>query len=234
MAVLKILSKNDNEAISRFWKSNASDGDNKRTMLFHTLAMLDVERLHAWIASTPTTWWDRQKERASKDTDNANAGLPERYNTIAGGMLQYLHLENRPVFMELLEKSPHLFKSQTCRYYMDEWCKNLSPVELQHFQPLLATQASSWYVTNPERIKFLLINNGPREDELMLSAAVSENGVMHPLLEAKYPGAQSCVLVAHGMFSDTKQKKQFLRKWMLSQNGPQKETLVLELPALDS
>lgn len=233
MAVLKVLAKNDNEAISRFWKSNATDANAKKTMLFHTLAMLDPQRLHAWIASTPASWWEQSKRAAPTSPGGSTQSPPgNRYDSIAGGMLQYLYQDNRPVFIELLQKSPHLFKSTSCRYYMDEWCKDLQPAELEIFQPLLATQSSSWYVTHPWRIHLLLKNEGPREDELMLSAAIAANGVMHPAFEAKYPGVQACVHVAHGMFNDTKQKKQFVRKWLVGLNGPQNEVLTLDLPEL--
>lgn len=232
MAILKVLAKNDNDAISRFWKSNATDANVKKTMLFHTLAMLDPARLHAWIASTPVFWWEQEKKAKPAPDGSATSTPGNRYDSIAGGMLHYLHQDNRPVFMELLQKSPHLFKSQSCRFYMDEWCKDLKPEDLEIFQPLLATQSSSWYVTHPWRINLLLAAPGHREDELMLSAAIAADGVMHPAFEAKYPGVQACVHVAHGMFNDTKQKKQFIRKWFMALNGPQKDVLTLDLPEL--
>ena len=95
MTVLKVLAQNDNEVISRFWKSDAGDANNKRTMLFHTLAMLDSERLHAWIATTPVSWWIRQKEDPSAPSATTTMSLCDRYDTIAGGMLQYLYLDNQ-------------------------------------------------------------------------------------------------------------------------------------------
>lgn len=222
MAILKVLAKNNNDAISRFWKGTSSEASAQKAMLFHTLAMLDPQRLHAWIASTPLSWW-----QASTSTPPGN-----RYDSIAGGMLHYLHHENRPVFMELIDKSPHIFQSPSCRFYMAEWCADLQPEDLEIFQPLLTAQPSSWYATHPSRIHWLLRPSGTREEELMLSAAIAENGVVHPLLEAKYPGIQTCAHVAHGMFNETKQKKQFIRKWMAGQSGPQQEKLVLELPEL--
>lgn len=126
MAILKVLAEHDNDALSVFWKSNSADIGAKKTMLFHTLAMLDPTRLHAWIASTPRAWWSQDSSKPTKKTTtttNAAYALPsmsDRYNSIAGGMLQYLHQENRPVFMELLEKSPYLFNSPTCRIYLDQ------------------------------------------------------------------------------------------------------------------
>jgi hypothetical protein len=89
-------------------------------------------------------------------------------------------------------------------------------------------------VTDPNRINFLLSAAGPIEDEYMLAAAVvAENGVVSPVFEAKYPGVQAYVHVANGMFSDTKEKKKLLRKWLVSQNGPQPENFAVELPMLD-
>lgn len=233
MEVLKVLSKNDHAAISECWKSAAAGSSAKKVMLFHTLAMLDPERLHAWIASTPVDWWDIEANRGFTIAE-LSASIAGRYEYIAGGLLHYLHLENRTVFLQLLEKSPQLFKSATCKSYMDEWCKDLSPAELVHFQPMLATQPAGWYVTAPWRINLLLPTDNRRELELMLAVAVAENGMIHPTLEEKFPGAEACICVAHGMFTDTKQKKNFLRNWMFSEHGLQKETLVLELPVLDA
>lgn len=234
MAILRVLAKNDNDAISRFWKSDAGDAHAKKTMLFHTLAMLDAPRLHAWIASTPPEWWTFAKREKPGSVGGSSKNHPgNRYDNIAGGMLQYLHEANKKAFIDLLQKFPVMFQSPTCRHYMEDWCQDLSPEHLKFFQPLLASQSSSWYVTNPLRINLLLDAPGPREDELMLSAAIAKDGVMHPLFEKKYPGMQACVHVAHGMLGDTKQKKQFIRQWMHSQNGPQKEALTLALPELD-
>lgn len=240
MAILKVLAKNDNEAISVFWKSNSADIGAKKTMLFHTLAMLDPKRLHAWVASTPHAWWGLDNSKPTKKTTtttNATYATPsvsDRYNSIAGGMLQYLHHENRPVFMELLEQSPHILKSPSCRFYLDQWCKDLAPTHLEEFQPLLATQPSSWYITHPWRVSLLTSATGPREDDLMLAAATAENGVLHSLFEAKYPGLRACISVVHGLMVNTKQKNRFIRNWLVNQTGPHNNAMTLELPAADS
>lgn len=240
MAMLKILAKNDNDAISVFWKSNSADIGAKKAMLFHTLAMLDPTRLHAWIASTPHAWWSPDNSKpTAQTTTKTNAAyvslsISDRYNSIAGGMLQYLHQENRSVFIELFEKSPHLFNSPSCRFYLDKWCKDLAPHHLEKFQPLLATQPSSWYTTNPWRVSLLTSTTGPREENLMLAAAVAENGVLHPLLEEKYPGVGTCISLGHGLMVDTKQKKRFLRNWLVNQMGPHNNAMKLELTAADS
>ena len=70
------------------------------------------------------------------------------------------------------------------------------------------------------------------QQEAMLAAATAKNGVVHPLLEKKYPGIQSYIGVAHSMLGDTKQKKAFLRKWMVNQVGPQAPVVEFALPDL--
>ena len=233
MTILKVLAKNENDAISAFWKSNSVDMSAKKTMLFHTLAMLDSARLHAWIASTPQAWWSQDN---SKKTTTAYVppSISDRYNLIAGGLLHYVYQENRSVFIELLEKSPYLFKSSTCSAYLDKWCKDLAPKQLEEFQALLATQPPSWYKAHPWRVNLLTSTASHKEEKLMLAAAVAEHGVMHPLLEEKYPGLQTCISVGHGLMTDTKQKNKFIQNWLVNQMGPYKNAVALDLSASDS
>lgn len=227
MAVLRVLAKNDNDAITRLWKNPNSDGTEKKAMLFHTLAMLDPERLHAWIATTPVSWWESHTGVPKEHTS-----VQGRYNMIAGGLLHHLYLANRPVFMELLKKSPHVFKADSCRYYMNDWCQTLAPAELETFQNLLAVQPPSWYTTSPQRVLLLKSANSHAVQEAMLAAATAKDGVVHPLLEKKYPGIGAYIDVVHSMLGDTKQKKAFLRKWMVEQVGPQAPRMELTLPDL--
>ncbi len=227
MAMLRVLAKNDNDAITRLWKNPNSDGCEKKAMLFHTLAMLDPKRLHAWIATTPVSWWE-----AHTGVPKEHTSVQSRYNTMAGGLLHHLYLANRAVFMELLTQSPQVFKADTCRHYMDDWCKTLAPAELETFQGLLAIQPPSWYTTTPQRVMLLTSANSQALQEAMLAAATAKDGVVHPLLEKKYPGIGAYIGVVHSMLGDTKQKKAFLRKWMVGQVGPQAPVMQLELPDL--
>lgn len=219
MAVLKVLSKNDNDAITRFWKSNAQGASSQKAMLFNTLAMLDPTRLHGWIASTPVNWWsltaNKNPNQANLDKDyRLSSSVASKYDMIAGGMLNYVHLNNHSVFMDLLVKSPHIFQTSSCRHFMHKWCESLPEKDLTVFQPLLVEQPSSWYVTNPQRVLMLTEPPTAKTQELMMSAALAKDGVTHPLLEARYPGFNGCVHVMHGMLSDTKQKKAYLRQWL--------------------
>ena len=225
LAMLGVLTKNDNKAIDRCWKG--TNNNDRKVMLFHTLAMLDPERLHTWIATTPVTWWEVQPK-----VPKEHASIQSRYNMIAGGMLHHLHLANHGVFMDLLSKSPHVFKTESCRHYMSDWCQTMRPEDLTTFQGLLALQPPSWYTTEPQRVMLLTSAESHPQQEAMLAAATAKNGVVHPLLEKKYPGIQSYIGVVHSMLGDTKQKKAFLRKWMVNQVGPQAPVVEFALPDL--
>ena len=179
--MLGVLTKNDNEAIDRCWKGTNND---RKVMLFHTLAMLDPERLHTWIATTPVTWWEVQPK-----VPKEHASIQSRYNMIAGGMLHHLHLANHGVFMDLFSKSPHVFNTESCRHYMSDWCQTMRPEDLTTFQGLLALQPPSWYTTEPQRVMLLTSAESHPQQEAMLAAATAKNGVVHPLLEKSTPGS---------------------------------------------
>lgn len=237
MVILKVLAKNDNEAITRFWKTNANMAAGQKAMLFNTLVMLDPKRLHSWIASTPLNWWSYIPNKSAdpknldKDLRLSNS-MAAKYDQIAGGMLNYVHLNNPSVFMDLLVQSPHIFQTSSCRHFMHKWCEGLPEKDLAVFQPLLVEQPATWYVTNPQRILMLTQPPTAKTQELMLSAALAKEGVTHPLLEERFPGFHSCVQVMHGMLTDTKQKKAYIRQWFNNQaleSGGGAPTL--ELPA---
>ena len=113
---------------------------------------------------------------------------------------------------------------------MTEWCNDLPTEHLQQFQKSLLKQPASWYVTKPSRINFLLSAEGPRETKLMLAAALAMNGETHPLLEAKFPGIDSCIVVVNAMMGDTKEKNAYLRSWLNKNASSNNEVFSLELP----
>ncbi len=66
-AMLAVIAKNSNEALSGFWKNAQSTA---KVMLFHHLALTNPDRLHAWLGTTPVEWWKGSPQKA-KSADEA-------------------------------------------------------------------------------------------------------------------------------------------------------------------
>ena len=233
-AMLAVIAKNSNEALSGFWKNAQSTA---KVMLFHHLALTNPDRLHAWLGTTPVEWWKGSPQKA-KSADEAKpakgvASIQGKYDTISGGMLHILFLNSPTTFLDLLTRQTHLFQTSGVRYYMAIWCESLTPQQREPFQELLLSQPVSWYSTTPGRILLLNTINSPKHLELALAAALaSPDYTIHPMLETMAPGITGCITIANAMLQDTKQKKAYVRNWMQGQDKPATPTEPLDLPEI--
>lgn len=200
-------------------------------MLFHTLAMLEPERLHEWIATSPASWW---AEGPKKDK------VYTKFSDVAGLILNHIFKADASVFKDLVERHPHLLESNSsCRFFVSDWCEHLAKEgleQLEPFQSLLLSQPMSWYVTKPERIHYLNseipIERLTETRGYMVAAAVADNGVFHSKLKDEFPGIEGYVAMLHSMLRTTKDKKAQLNHWM-KENVPLESTWKLDIAAFE-